>query len=198
MISAATRKVRPAESAARSERLRWVRRKGCRESIQAQLAIQIAASPSVKFIESGNRAENPTRIHRLGKQFQFFGERNIAKNGFFDVGRELEEIGEQTMEDADLFFEGGLAVFGESRSVREKLREPLAACGTLQDAKSILPVLRGRIHVHFHCQAGAALGELRGQFDFRGLAIRFVLENFLDRGLRQGREMKLQATGDDG
>ena len=68
----------------------------------------------------------------------------------------------------------------------------------LQNAKSILPALRSRFHVHFHREAGAAFGELRGQLNFRWLAIRLGLQNLLDGGLRQRSEMKLQATGDDG
>src|SRR5882762_3402472 len=186
-----------AKSAARRERLRCVRGKGYRKSIETQLTIQIATRTGVKFVEPRYGPENPPGIHQFAQGLEFLRERGVAENRFFDLGREFEEICEQTIEDAELFLEGRIAIFGESGGVREKLGEALAACSTLQDAKSVLPVLRSRVHVHFHCEAGTAFGELRGQFDFRGLAIRLVPQDFLDGGLRQRREMKLQATGDD-
>src|SRR6267378_8032636 len=186
------------KSAARSERLRCVRGKGYRKGIETQLTIQIATRTGVKFVEPRYGPENPPGIHQFAQGLEFLRERGVAENGLFDLGREFEEIGEQTIEDAELFLEGRIAIFGESRGVGEKLGEALAVCGTLQNAKSIPSALRSRFNIYFHREAGAAFGKLRGEFDFTWLAIRFVLQNFLDGGWRQRRKMKLQAPGYDG
>src|SRR6267378_1904969 len=163
------------KSAARSERLRCVRGKGYRKGIETQLTIQIATRTGVKFVEPRYGPENPPGIHQFAQGLEFLRERGVAENRFFDLGREFEEIGEQTIEDAELFLEGRIAILSKDRGIGEKLGEALAACSTLQDAKSMLPVLRSPFHVHFHREAGAAFGKLRGQFDFTWLAIRLVL-----------------------
>src|SRR6267378_5099765 len=150
------------KSAARSERLRCVRRKGCCKGIETQLTIQIATRTGVKFVEPRYGPENPPGIHQFAQGVEFLRERGVAENRFFDLGREFEEIREQAVEDTELFLEGRIAIFGESGGVCEKLGEALAACSTLQDTKSVLPVLRNSVHVYFHCEAGAAFGELRG------------------------------------
>lgn len=80
------------------------------------------------------------------------------------AGGELEEIGEEAVENVDLIFEGGVAVFGEGGGAREKLRETLAACGVFEDAQGIAAAPGAFLDVHFDSQAGTAFGKLRGQF----------------------------------
>src|SRR6266478_458004 len=93
------------------------RRKRCGECVQAQLTVQISARAEVKLVKTGDGSENPGRIHRSTERLQFFCERSITQNGFFHLGREFKEIGEQAIENPDLILERRIAVLGESRSV---------------------------------------------------------------------------------
>ena len=69
------------------------------------MAIQIATRASVKLIKTGDGAKNPGGIHGRSKRLEFLGERRVAESGLFYFGRELEEIGEQSVEDVDLILE---------------------------------------------------------------------------------------------
>ena len=73
---------------------------------------------------------------------------------------------------------------------------PCAARSRMRRASAA--AVGGLFDIHFHGQAGAAFGELRGEFEFGGLAIGFLFQDFFDVGLRERREMKLQAARNDG
>jgi hypothetical protein len=45
------------------------RRKRCGQGVQAELAVQISARAGVKFVKTGDGAENPGRIHRFREGF---------------------------------------------------------------------------------------------------------------------------------
>src|SRR6266851_4505899 len=105
--------IRRRESRAGHGSMRICWRKRCGQGVEAELAVQIAAGSGVKFVKTGNGAEHPGRIHGLAERFQFFRERSIAQDGFFQFGRKFKEIGEQAIENADLILEGGFAVLGE-------------------------------------------------------------------------------------
>ena len=79
----------------------------------------------------------------------------------------------------------------------EELREALTARRALEDAQGVFAALRGCGNVHFDGQARAAFGELCGEPDVHGLAPGFLLQDFLHGGLRERREMKLQAARHD-
>src|SRR4029077_11479566 len=113
--------------------------------------------------------------------------------GLFYFGRKFEEIGEQTVENADLFLERGTAVLREGRSVSEKLGETLAPRGAFENVQGMLAAFGGGAHVHFDGQAWAAFGELCGEADFGGLAIGLFFEDLFHGSLRKRREMELQA-----
>ena len=140
-----------------------IRRKRSGKCVEAELAIQIAASAGVKFVETGDGAHDPARIDGFGECFEFLCQRNVSQDGMLHARGELEEIGEQAVEDVDLVFKGGVAVLGEGRGGGEKLREALAARGTLEDMESVAAALGGFFDIHFDGQAGAAFGELRGE-----------------------------------
>ena len=57
---------------------------------------------------------------------------------------------EQAVEDADQFFEGRVAIFGEGGGVGEELREALAASSALEDAQRIAAAIGGFFDIHFH------------------------------------------------
>lgn len=151
----------------------------------------------MELVESGDGAENPSGVHGIGEQGQFFRKRSIAQDWIFYFRREFKEIGEQAVEDAELIFERGFAVFGDGGGLCEKLGEALALGGAFEDLKSIAAGLGRNGDIHFEGEAGAAFGELRGEFDFGGLAIGFFFQDFFDSVLRKRREMELQAARDD-
>src|SRR6266446_1664668 len=113
------------------------RRKRCGECVQAQLTVQISARAEVKLVKTGDGSENPGRIHKSTERCQFFRERSIAQDGFFQFGRKFKEIGEQAVKDAELVLEGRIAVFGKSRGVGEQLGETLALRGSFEDAQRV-------------------------------------------------------------
>src|SRR5713226_6121599 len=88
---------------------RWSQR--CREGVEAQLAIQIAARPRVKFIEAGNSAKNPGGIDGFAQRFELFRQWHVAQVRLFYFGRKFEQVGEQAKEDAELFFERDSTIF---------------------------------------------------------------------------------------
>ena len=71
-------------------------------------------------------------------------------------------------------------------------------CGPFEDTQCVPTVLGGRINIHFHGQARAALRELRGEFNFHGLAMGLFFQDLLHGRLRQRRKMKLEAARNDG
>ena len=162
------------------------------------MAVQIAAGADEQFVKTGDGAENPSRIDGIGEQFQFFRERSIAQDRCFQFGRKFKEIGEQAVENADLILEGGIAVLGQGRSVGEKLGETAALRGAFEDAQRALAAFGGGVDIHFDGEAGTTLGELRGEFDFGGLASGLFFQDGFHGRLRERGEMKLQAAGDDG
>src|ERR1700740_882201 len=97
-----------------------------------------------------------------------------------------------------MVLEGGIAVLSEGRSIGKKLSEPLTLRGTFENAQGASATLCLSVNVQFHGQAGAALGELRGELDFERLASGLFFQDFLDGYSRQRRKMKLQAARDDG
>ncbi len=78
------------------------------------MAVQVAAGAGKKFVKTGDGAENPGRIDRIGERRQFSRERSVAQDGLFQFGRKFKEISEQAVENADLILEGGIAVLGQS------------------------------------------------------------------------------------
>src|SRR5215471_1833653 len=123
--------------------------KGCREGVEAELAVQIAASTRVKLVKARDSAEHPCGIDRSREHFQLFGKRGVAENGLLYFGRKFEEVREQSVENAELLFERGLAVFGERSGVREQLSKALAVRGVFKDAKGVFAGLRRGNDVHF-------------------------------------------------
>src|SRR5260370_13366387 len=103
----------------------------------------------------------------LGERLQLLGERSSAQDGIFRFGCKFKEMGEQAVKDTDLILEGGITVFGESRRVREQLGEAMTLGGAFEDAQRVSTALGRGINIHFDGEAGAALGELGGELDFR-------------------------------
>src|SRR5260370_28494768 len=98
---------------------------------------------------------------------KFFGGGRMGEDGIFHFGCKFKEIGEQAVKDTDLILEGGITVFGESRRVREQLGEAMTLGGAFEDAQRVSTALRRGINIHFDGEAGAALGDLGGELDFR-------------------------------
>src|SRR5258706_15654941 len=90
--------------------------KGGGKGVEAELAVQIAARAEIKFVKTSDGAETPGGVDGLAERIQLFCEGSIPQGGLFQFGRKFEEIGEQAVENADLIFEGGVAVFREGRS----------------------------------------------------------------------------------
>ncbi len=76
-----------------------------RQRVEAELPIEIAAQSGMQFIESGDRAHDPGRIHNFAKSLQFFRKSGIAKKGLLCAGGQLEKVAEQAVEHLKLFFE---------------------------------------------------------------------------------------------
>src|SRR5258707_3180022 len=103
--------------------------KGGGQGIEAELAVQVAARAEIKFVKTSDGAENPGGVDGLAERIQLFCEGSIPQGGLFQFGRKFEEIGEQAVENADLIFEGGDAVFREGRSGGEELAGVLGLRG---------------------------------------------------------------------
>src|SRR5215472_7426002 len=144
------KKSKAALGAARSHRRNWCER--CRESVKTELAIQIAARAGVKLIKACDGAKHPGRIHRFAQRFQSISKAGVAENGLLDFGRQLEQVGEQSVEDLKLLLEGRFSVLRQSRCARKQLRETLPSRCVLQDAQRVPSFLRCGGYVHFHGQ----------------------------------------------
>jgi hypothetical protein len=130
----------------------------------------------------------------LAEGLQLFGEGCVPQGWIPNLGRKLKKIGEQAVENAELILKRILAVFRQRGSVSEELRETLTASGSFEDTKRLFAGLSGGFDVHFDGATGAAFGELSSELDLRRLSGSFFFEDFLHFGLRQRREMELEAA----
>jgi hypothetical protein len=89
-------------------------REGGSKGVEAQLTIEVAAGAGVELIESGNGAQNPGGVYGFAERLKFLSKRQISQNRFLYIRRELQEIGEQAIENGDLIFEGCFAILGQS------------------------------------------------------------------------------------
>src|SRR5262249_7750335 len=120
------------KSCSRACHSRAVQRKRCCESVETELAIQIAARTSVEVIEGCHGPEHPCGIDKLAEGSQFLSERRVAENRLSQLGREFEEVREQAIKSAKLVFEQRVTIFGESGGVCEKLGETLTSSGAFE------------------------------------------------------------------
>lgn len=186
------------ESRARSQGVTGRRRKGGGQGIKTELTVQITAQTRGQFIKANDGAEYPGGIYGVAKRLQLFGKRSVAQGRLFYFGREFQKIREQAVEHAKLFLEGRFAIFRKRRGIGEKLGETLTAGSTLENTESGFAGLSDGGDIHFEGAARAAFGELRGEFDFRGLAAGLFLKNFFHSGELQRRKVKLHTARNNG
>src|SRR5579885_733349 len=173
-------------------------RQGGGEGVEAQLTIEIAACSRGEFVESIDSAHDPCRTDGFGKGFEFLGEGGIAQHQELASRREFEQVGQEAVENGELLVESCFPIFGERSGACKELGKALRFGGAIENAERVPMALLGGFHVHFKSTAGAALGELSGKLDMRGLPAGFFLEQLLDLRERQGSKMELHAARDDG